>query len=41
MSSFESMKTGVREGTASSLQELEKFMESHELQQTVSEFTTF
>jgi len=41
MSSFESMKTGVREGSATSLQELETFIKSHELQQTVSEFTQF
>jgi sugar/nucleoside kinase (ribokinase family) len=41
MSSFESMKTGVREGIASSLQELEDFIKSHELQQTVSEFSQF
>jgi len=41
MSSLESMKTGVREGTPQDLQELEEFSTSHELQQTVSEFTQF
>jgi len=41
MSSLESMKTGVREGTPNSLQELEEFAASQKLQQTVSEFTQF
>ena len=41
MSSLESMKTGVREGTPNSLQELEEFAASQKLQQTVSEFAQF
>ena len=39
MSSFESMKTGVREGIPSDIDEVEKFIQTHELEQIFSEFS--
>jgi len=41
MSSLEAMEIGVREGIPSSMQELEKFAKSYELQQSVSELSHF
>ena len=39
MSSFESMVTGVREGIPSDFNEVEKFIQTHELEQIFSEFS--
>jgi sugar/nucleoside kinase (ribokinase family) len=41
MSSLESMETGVREGLPSNIEDLEKFINAHKLEQVVSESTTF
>jgi len=41
MSSLEAMEVGVRTGVPNNIQELEKFIESQELHQIISELTQF